>query len=172
MNRLTDAQRELAAAHTYLIGEVSGPWLRRYGRQYGNDIRSAAMWGLCGAAERWRPGGAAFPTFARARMWGAIQDELCCLRRYGMKWRPDNSPTPIAIEDIEPVVFGYQPAISPADEIEDVIQAVPGDLRRVFRALASNDDRAAVAEKLGVKRNTLWVYMSEIKAAVLARYGK
>jgi len=154
MKPLTNAQRTLVEDHLWLVGCITNTMHARLpGSVERDDVEQAGRMGLIEAAQRFVEGrSASFPTYARWRINGAIQDYLRSLDAASKEHRKQitageaNEIVAIRIEDMyrQPLVESLSPedasiAAQISAQISTLIDSLAGRQREIVREYYFHD---------------------------------
>jgi RNA polymerase sigma factor (sigma-70 family) len=158
--RLTADQQELVLRYLPLARRIA----RRYAAQFArwaDDVESAALFGLCRAAARFRadqPGG--FAAYARHRIRGEIHDALrsAVLKGFRRDARHQPRVDRLAADRLEAAVIDWAGPVGweldPLDRVERIARLLPpryADAVRLHYGCAGHT-LDVVARKLGLSR--------------------
>lgn len=135
--RLSDQQQELAVRYLPLARKLARPLKRSYPQDW-EEFESAACLALVEAAEAFEPDRhVKFATFARTRIWGALQDVRRRRHSHGRA-----GMTTVSLSDLPQDaeargrVLGTQPQGEVGAELDD-LESIEGWLRKLPRGHAA-----------------------------------
>ncbi len=192
MHRLTNEQRTLADENRGLAASAAFKiWNRDHRRSDINDLKQAAMLGLCEAALSFDVGiGVSFATYASKACYNAALHEVVtqgvihrphwharkllashpCERMLGIKAR-NTRCFEIGIHDVPQTDCGYDFAVIDQDSVNFIMATLDPEDRDILKSWSGGETQKSIGLRYGVFRQEISKRLKRIKGQLLRRFG-